>query len=241
MRWLLIVSLVASSSSVALAQTPPAASDGMPEIETVGSGERRIPPDRATVTLVVVSQAPSAGVAASKNARAVAAVRDTLRKLGLENATSIASYNVGPDYEMSPRSETPRRSGYAARSAVRVQLSQLDDVGRVIDAGLARGATEVEGVFFESSTAEEARRAAMAEAAASARRDAEALARSLGGTVGPLLGVSTAGAMDARRMNVAMRMGYGGFAGAGNTVVTPNEIVVTAGVITRWRFVAGAR
>ena len=241
MRWLYIVTFLASSSSRALAQTPATSTEGLPEIETVGSGERRVPPDRATVTLVVVSQAPSAGVAASNNARAVAAVRDTLRKLGLENATSMASYNVGPDYEMVPRSETPRRAGYAARSAVRVQLSQLDQVGRVIDAGLARGATGVEGVFFEASTAEDARRSAMAEAAASARRDAEALARSLGGTVGPLLSVSTAGAMDARRMNVAMRMGYGGGLGAGNTVVTPNEIVVTAGVITRWRFVAGAR
>jgi uncharacterized protein YggE len=240
MRWVYIVTVLGTSSALALAQTPTTATaEGLPEIETVGSGERRVPPDRATVTLVVVSQAPSAGVAASNNARAVAAVRDTLRKLGLENATSIASYNVGPDYEMVPRSETPRRAGYVARSAVRVQLSQLDQVGRVIDAGLARGATGVEGVFFEASTAEEARRAAMAEAAASARRDAEALARSLGGTVGPLLSVSTAGAMDARRMNVAMRMGYGG--GAGNTVVTPNEIVVAAGVVTRWRFVAGAR
>jgi uncharacterized protein len=226
-----------SGGAQGAAQGAGASGDLTPDIETVGTGERRVPPDRATVMLLVESKAPAAAAAAAANARAVAAVRDTLRRLGLDGAATSASYNVGPDFE-PPRPtdrEGPRRVGYAARTVVRVQLQQIDQVGRVIDAGLARGATGVEGVFFEASTAEEARRAALADAAEAARRDAEALARALGGTLGPLLGASTAGGTDPRRLNVMLR-GTMGYAGAG-TEVTPNEIVIAAGVVTRWRFV----
>ena len=238
----LLVSLSVLLPPTAAAQVAgaPATPDALPDIETVGSGERRVAPDRATVTLYVESKAPTAARAATDNARAVAAVMDTLRRLGLDSAATSASYNVGPDFEPprpADRGEGPRRVGYAARTAIRVQLARIDLVGRVIDAGLARGATGVEGVWFEASTAEEARRAALADAALAARRDAEALARALGGSLGPLLGVSTAGGFDPRRMNVMMRAqaGFGGSA----TEVTPSEIVVAAGVVTRWRFVPG--
>lgn len=232
------ISLCASLLLVARvgsAQDRPVPFDPRPDVETVGSGERRIPPDRATVLLLVQSKAPFAAGAAAENARAVTAVRDTLRQLGFNVTT--ASYNVSPDYEQRPipRDEGPRPVGYMANTTIRVQLTRVDQVGRAIDAGLARGATGVQGAFFESSQIEDARRAALADAAGAARRDAEALARALGGTLGPLISASTAGGNDPRRSNVMIR---GSSPVAYQTEVTPTEIVVTAGVITRWRFVA---
>ena len=234
--------LLALAPAALAAQLAPPTADGPPEVETIGSGERRVAPDRATVMLFVESRAASAVAAANANARVVAAVRDTLRRLGLDSAATTAAYNVGPDYEQ-PRPDVrggePQRRGYLARTSLRVRLSRLDEIGRAIDAGLARGASGVEGVFFESSTAEETRRAALAEAAAAARRDAEALARALGGTLGPLVSVTTAGGgMDPRRM-VGVR-GAVGYA-TGSTSVAPNEIVIGAAVVTRWRFVPGGR
>jgi uncharacterized protein len=225
---------------VSMSQDRPAVADQSPDVETVGSGERRVAPDRATVLLYVETRNPSAAAAASGNSRSVAAVRDTLRRLGLDSAVTTSSYNVGADYDPRPveRDGGPRRNGYIARTVLRVSVRQLDLVGRVIDAGFARGATGVEGVFFEASTAEAARRDAMADAAVAARRDAEALARSLGGSLGPLISATTASGMDPRRMNVQIR-GVG--SAMSGTQVTPNEILITAGVVTRWRFVPGAR
>ena len=225
-------------ASAALAQERLPIPDPRPEVETVGTGERRVAPDRATTLLMVQSKALTAATAASENARVVQAVRDTLRQLGLTVATG--SYNVGTDYEPRPttRNDPPRPIGYVARTVLRVQLTHIDQVGRTIDAGLARGATGVQGVVFESSMMEETRRAALADAAVAARRDAEALARALGGTLGPLLSSSTVGANDPRRSNVMMRAAYSDLSGYGvSTEMTPAEIVVTAGVVTRWRFV----
>lgn len=208
----------------------------IPEVETVGTAERRVAPDRATVIIQIESKAGAANAAASLNARALQRVRDTLKTMGLESATTTSSYTVGPNYDRG--AEGPVRDGYVARTILRVQLGKLADVGRVIDAGLAAGATGVGGVMYESSVATDARRSALADAAAAARADAEVLARAMGGTLGALIGTSTAAGNDPRRANVLMRseMSLGGI-GSGNTQITPNEIVITAGVVARWRFI----
>jgi uncharacterized protein YggE len=215
-----------------------AVADAGPYIETVGTGERRIPPDRASVLLLIESKASVAAAAAAANARTVQAVRDTLRRFGVDSAVTTAGYNVGPNYE-PPRPmdrEGPRQVGYVARTVLRVPLGRIETVGRAIDAGLAGGATGVQGVVFEASTARAARRDALALAAAEAREDAERLARALGGTLGSLLSTSTSGVgfdprgVAQRRISASVDMSY-------STQIAPDEIVVTAVVTTRWRFV----
>ena len=73
----------------------------------------------------------------------------------------------------------------------------------------------------------------MTDATTAARRDAEALASALGGSLGRLISVSTVGSMDPRRLNM---MAYGEVS-AMRTQITPNEIVVRAAVETRWQFI----
>lgn len=228
------------SSAPAIAQETGSAS--VPEVETVGTGERRVAPDRATLHLQIMSKARTASLAASNNAKSQQRVRDTLKLLGLESAVTTASYNVSPNWEHpEPRVRgEPVRDGYVAHTVLRVQLSKLNEAGSVIDAALAAGATGVDGIMFESSMFIEARRGALADAAAAARADAEALAKAMGGTLGPLISTSTAASNDPRRGNLMMRMGgAGGMAMASPTQITPNEIVVTAGVAARWRFIPG--
>ena len=214
----------------AVAQTSSAPADP-PYIETVGTGQRRVAPDRANVHLIVETRAATAAAAAAQNTGAVTAVVDTLRRAGLDSGITTSSYHVGPYYEPSPERMEPRRTGYVARTVLRVRMTRLAEVGRVIDMGLAKAATGVEAVYFESSRAEEERRAALAEAAAAARRDAEVLARTMGGSLGRMLSMSTVGANDPRRINVSF-----GEAAMRTTAITPNEIVISAAVVTRWLF-----
>ena len=237
-RLVLAAAVAVASRSADAQERVVAVSDPEPSIETVGTGERRIAPDRASVHLLVENKAAVAAGAAAENARAVQAVRDTLRRFGVDSAVTTVSYNVGPNFE-PPRPmdrEGPRQVGYVARTLLRVQLARIDQVGRVIDAGLAGGAAGVQGVSFESSTAVSARREALALAATAARQDAEVLARSLGGTLGLLISATTSsGGIDPRRQMMA-RSVEASMAGY-PTQIAPNEIVVTAVVSTRWRFV----
>jgi uncharacterized protein YggE len=239
-RSVLLVSLTLAGAilvarSAEAQATAVAVSEPEPNIQTVGTGERRIPPDRASVHLLVESKAPEASTAATSNARVVQSVRDSLRRLGLDSAVTTASYNVGPNYE-PPRPmerEGPRQVGYVARTLLRVHLTRIDQVGRVIDAGLAGGATGVQGVLFEASSAQSAHRDAIARAAAAARQDAEELARSLGGSLGPLISSTTgnvAGGPAMRYPVNAVNFEY-------STQIAPNEIVVNAMVTTKWKFI----
>jgi uncharacterized protein len=234
---LLAVALLATAAVPATAQGNVTA--GVPQIETVGTGERRVVPDRAVVHLVVTTKAMSAANAAAGNARTLQAVRDTLKKIGLDSAVSTASYNVGPDYERPMPRDDSKPLGYAARTVIRVRIAKLDQIGRVIDAALAKGATGIEGVQFESSAADDARRQSLAEASITARRDAEALAAALGGSIGSLISASTVGSDDPRRMNVMMRAASGSV--VGGTQIRPDEIVITSGVVTKWEFIPGRR
>ena len=240
-RSVLLVSLTLAGAvlvarSAAAQGTAIAVSDPEPNIQTVGTGERRIPPDRASVHLLVESKAPEASTAATSNARAVQAVRDSLRRLGLDSAVTTASYNVGPNFE-PPRPmerEGPRQVGYVARTLLRVHLTRIDQVGRVIDAGLAAGATGVQGVLFEASSAQSARRDALALAAAAARQDAEVLARALGGSLGPLISSSTG---NVAASGVMLRSVASVSSADFSTQIAPNEIVVNAVVTTKWKFI----
>jgi uncharacterized protein YggE len=224
-----LVARSAGAQATAIAVT-----DAEPNIQTVGTGERRIPPDRASVHLLIESKAPEASTAATSNARAVQTVRDSLRRLGLDSAVTTASYNVGPNYEALPADRgAPRLVGYVARTMLRVRLTRIDQVGRVIDAGLAAGAAGVQGVLFEASSAQAARRDALALAAAAARQDAEVLARSLGRSLGPLISSSTGNVAGGSVMRYPVSASSADF----STQIAPNEIVVNAVVTTKWKFI----
>jgi uncharacterized protein len=232
--------LLALAPATVGAQTSAAGAGQAPEIETVGTAERRAIPDRAVIMFGVESRGPAAANAATLNAAAVQAVRDALRMMRADTAATTMRYRVGPEHappQPLDVDRTPRVIGYVARTTVVARIARIDQLGPAIDAALAAGATGVEGLSFESSNAEAARQTALAEAAAAARRDAETLARAMGGSLGPLLGTST---------SVAPRIWPGVVTATGMsdmpmsaTQIVPGDIAVHAAVRARWAFIPG--
>jgi uncharacterized protein len=214
-------------------QTPFAS---VPQIVTSGTGEARIAPDRATIFVGLQARAVTAAAAAAENARRQRMVLDTLRALGLtgEQLTTI-NYSVSPEMQYSPNGQTPPKvTGYVVTNTVRADVRRLDDVARVIDASLAKGANDVSNLVFFSSKADSVRRAAMTVAVANARANAEALARAAGGSVGALIEISTA---DQSGPPVLARMGMASTAQAKATPIEPGEQTFNAFVSVRWTFV----
>jgi uncharacterized protein YggE len=228
------VMLLASVGFEAGAQT---ANSTTPQIVTTGTGEARVSPDRATIVIGVRSRASTAAAAGADNARRQKAILDTLRALGLTSEQlSTANYSVWPETQpTSPTNSTPRVVAYNVSNTVRAEVRQIADVGKLIDAALAKGANEISSLQFTSSKADSARRSAMASAVADARADAEALARAAGGSLGSLIELSTASApirpiMFDARMEMAAKA-------AVPTPIEPGEQTVSATVTARWAFV----
>lgn len=224
-------------TGVATAQTSTALPSA-PQILSTGSGEVLVRPDRVTVTIAVVTTAPSAAEAGRLNAERVAPVLAAIRRQGVADSSIAASgYAVATadrDYN-----EAPRPAGsppvYRARNAIRIALTELESVGRIIDAALAAGATEVSGLHFSSSTEAQARRRAYELAIAAARADAEVAAAAAGGRLGRLIEIQL-GATPYGRMAFALAQSSG-FPGSQGTTVAPHDIPVSAVVEMRFEFV----
>lgn len=208
---------------------------GRPEIMATGRGETKVTPTSALISISVTTRAATAAQAAADNATRLESTLRALRALGLPpNDLTTMGYSVGPNYEMSREGRTP--SGFMARNTIRAELRKLDDIGKVIDAALAGGATEIAGVQYTSANSQEARRSALGAAVREARADAEAIARAAGGSLGNLIALSSGGSPQLREMF------EGDFAAAAGRVtnIMPRDLTIAAQVVGRWEFVSGS-
>ncbi len=232
---LIALAMVGVAPVRANAQTPAPATVTVPQIQTTGRGELRVSSDRATVTIGVESRASTAAAAASDNARRQRAVVDTLRSLGLSAAQIMTeNYSVSPEITYAQGSSQPHIAGFVVSNTVRVEVERLDDVGRIVDASLARGANQISGLQFFSSKADSARREALSAAVADARADADAVARAAGGSVGQALEITTE---PSEIRPVAFNGGMARLATGAPTPIEPGPTTVSVMVTVRWAFI----
>lgn len=155
----------------------------VPVLSVQGTGEARVAPDEATVRLGVLAQAPTAQAAMSQANQAANAILAAIRKLGIKaEDIQTSELNLNPVYANDPqpqRGGEPRISGYQATNVVSVRLTDLEQVGPVVDAGLEAGANRLDGVMFGLRNDAAARSEALTRAAETARAKAETLARAL--------------------------------------------------------------
>jgi uncharacterized protein len=246
LRRFVVVSLsicVFSSGSSGQAPVPSGAPSAKePELTTSGRGETRLAPDYAYVTIGVTNPAQNAVDATSENARRFESIIGALRSFGLTDRQLLTSrYNLTQNFEY-PKNGQPKPSGFVARSTIRAEVHRLDDLGKIIDASIASGATEVSGVQFLATNTDEARRTAMTEAVRQARADADAMARAAGGSLGRLIALNSGGISQPiynAGGNVVFATGAVLTSGGPPpTTIAPGDLVVTAMVFGRWEFVA---
>ena len=216
----------------------------IPEITASGRAEVGITPDRATVLVSVESRAATAAAAATDNSQKMSSVLRALRDAGLAQTDITTSmYTVGQDprsMRVAPTLPQPPIE-FLARNTVRATVSRTGDIGKVIDAALAAGATSIASVQFSSPNTDEARRKALSMAVAEAQRDADALAKAAGGSLGRLLTMSTSqagvagGYGDSYLAEREMAMASSIYP----TMINPRDLTVAVSVFGRWEFVPG--
>jgi uncharacterized protein len=239
--WFPVITSLALSLP-AQAQQPMSPSAMPPQIVVSGVGETRVTPDRAIINIGVYSRATTAAAAARENARKQQAIIDTVRALGIpREQISTTQFNVHPEMRHIPQSGRSEITGYAVNNTVRIEIRQLDQVAAVIDAALSKGANQINSLDFLVSNADEPRRRALTQAIERARLDADAMARAAGGSLGPLLELSTGyTAIPIPRREMAMAAAGRAQADVA-TPIEPGEEVIRAVVTARWQFVSGNR
>jgi len=180
-------SIALHSAALVLAAASVSAADEPAKIQTSGNVTVTVPADRVHLTVGVSAKADKAKDAAARVGVTLNAVRDALVRFGLDrNTLPSAGYSVTADF-----GEPNKPSGYVATSALSVELSNLSQLGAVVDTALGAGANEVTNIRFLPRDEQAARARALEMAVKEARDDAEVLAKASGTTLGPLLRLTT--------------------------------------------------
>lgn len=126
--------------------------EGEPDIVDVGAG--------------VTSQAQTAVEAMQQNATAMAAVVERIKALGIaERDIQTTGISLGAQYDYDQQNRRQVFRGYQASNRVSVKLRDVQATGRVLDALVAAGATDLSGpnwsVEDDSAARSQARTTAM--------------------------------------------------------------------------------
>lgn len=164
------------------------ATDADPVVHTitvVGTAAVTRVPDTARVSVGVGVTRSTVKAARDAAAKSMTAIIASIKALGIdEKDIKTTGIDLSPQYS---NSSTPKITGYRMSEQLQVTVRDMAKAGDVVDTATAKGANEVNGLWFEVgdpvSAMDEARAAAIAQARTSAQKMAAAAGVSLGGVV----------------------------------------------------------
>ncbi|WP_321418219.1 SIMPL domain-containing protein [uncultured Methanomethylovorans sp.] len=190
-----------------------------------GSGEQKMTPDTASLSVGVVVQASTANESSTQNAAIMSAVISELKRIGLQDNEIQTSYvSIQPVYDYSG---TQKIVAYSASNNVQVTTQKVDSLSAIIDGATAAGANQIGGITFSVSDKkqQELRDELFKAAVADASSKAEKLASSLGVII---VGVQTASVSEGGNVQPLYSPSAAGAAVA--TPIQPGETTVSLSV-----------
>jgi len=161
-------------------------------ISVSGHGEVSVAADLAIVALAVETTNARADAAVAENAERSTRVSAAIKRLiGADDEVATTRYSLQPRYEQEKGYDQPQITGYVASNEVRVELHDINAVGKVVDAAIQAGANRVGSLQFTVASPDPQQREALELAGKRAREQAESIARALGVTLGKVISAST--------------------------------------------------
>lgn len=205
-------------------------------VTVTGEGQVGIAPDLATVALGVTTQAETAAQALADNATRQGDVIAALKAQGIApEDLQTQGLNLSPMADYSQQGKPPIITGYQAQNIVSARVRDLAKLGPLLDAMVAAGATDVQGIAFsredDAAPLDEARGKAVAEA----QRRAETMAAAAGMALGPLVSLTEGGAASPPMPMAMASMARD--AGGAATQVETGRLMLTVQVTGIWTLV----
>lgn len=184
-------------------------------------------PDLATVSAGVVTEGPTAEAALAANAQRMTAVMAALRRAGVaERDIQTSQLSVQPQMVYA-ENVPPRISGYQATSTVNVEVRAMNNVGKVVDAVVAQGSNQLQGVSFGLDDPDAALNGARTEALRRARARADLYASAANMRVYKIVAIAEGSDVRPPMPMPVMAMAR---AEGVSTPVAPGEVDLTATV-----------
>ncbi len=200
--------------------------------------ELQMAPDRARVGAGVQTTAPTAVEAMRQNAERMSRVVAALRRAGIaERDIQTSGINLSAQYDYSPQQqgEPPRLIGYQVSNMVQVTTSDLSGLGRLLDALVNAGGTNIDGPSFFVANPDAALDTARQRAMARANERAMLYARAAGYRSARLIAVSEGGFMPPPQPMPMMARMEAAAADAAPTPVQPGQVSNSIGLSVQYR------
>lgn len=177
-------------SVAAAALTVPAIAAAAPQIDIAATGpvvelsvfeSVDVAPDLATIGAGVTTEAPTATEALRQNSAEMQKVIARIKASGVaEKDIQTTGINLNARYDYDQQTQRQVFRGYQASNRVNVILRKIDNTGRVLDALVQAGATDLSGPSFSIDDDTAAKDAARKRAVERANAQAKAYAAMLG-------------------------------------------------------------
>lgn len=151
-------------------------------VKTTGTAEIKVTPDRAVIQVGVERENSVASTAKNEVSDTSRKILAALKKLGIDDKDVQTAYLF-----LQPQTRYPkghRITTFAANQSLSVTLHDLSKLDEVMDAVIAAGGNEIDGIEYQSSELRKYRDQARDEAVKAAKEKAVALARGLGNSIG---------------------------------------------------------
>ena len=124
------------------------AAENVPTISVNGEGTVEATPDRAIISVGVVTRAKNPSEVQNLNAKSATSIINSIVALGIERKSiSTGNYNFNPIYRHLDNGKSVLE-GYEASNSVTIIVDDLNLVGKIIDAALNHGANQVNSLNF---------------------------------------------------------------------------------------------
>ncbi|MAG35990.1 MAG: hypothetical protein CL878_07080 [Dehalococcoidia bacterium] len=178
----------------AQSQATPAPQGTPTTLNVVGDIEQRHAPDMAIVSLGVRTTGTTAAEASNTNNEVMAAVVAAIKAAGIaDKHIQSTRISLTPVYARPSRDNPnapPTITGYQAANTVSVRVLAIDEVGKILDAGLGAGANQLGGISFALQDTTQPYLDALAAATREARKKADAIATAAGMTVSGIVEIT---------------------------------------------------
>lgn len=201
-------------------------------LTVTGQGEVKNKPDKADITIGVVTENKSSQVAVKANAEASQRAQNAIKQKGVaEKDIQTINYSVQP-IMVYPTPQNPNRkpeiTGYRVYNQVRVTVRDLPKMGDILDAATEAGSNTIEGISFGLQDSQGSEDAALEKAVRDAKRKADRIAMAAGARIVGVYEINEG--TNVRPMPMMMaRAGFGG-ADAATTPIQAGELTITANV-----------
>lgn len=114
----------------------------------IGNGEIVAQPDYVQIQIEVRTEGDSISDVQQENARIMTRVIESIVALGIpREAIQTAAYTISPQYDFIEGRQVFR--GYVVQNAITVKITDISQVGTVIDTAVQNGANDVSAIQFK--------------------------------------------------------------------------------------------